>query len=577
MIKNLKEFKPLIDLLKKDKWKFLFFCVLLFIVEAGSVFSGYLNGAAVEEITKLHLNRSIMFLVIYFGYLVLFHGLLSILAENGLVKLESKLTRLIGYEAYTKALNLPAYAYEKMSSGEIINRITTDSDALSFTFRRLVEAVGNIVSALIIIVYIFINSWIVGVEIIVIMIILFLIMRYFNPKMKESHTARKKEQDKFTSLVTESVRGIREIKTLDIRQNLLTEMKEIIDLLLKKSIAEMDLYCKFNIFAKILRALMEVGVFITCAILLYNGDITLTFFIAMTYYVYKYMYMIDNLSDLNQTYQKVVVALRRINELVLNRKFEDEKFGNVSLRKVEGIVEFKNVYFGYPDEKNILKNFNLKLEPHKKIAIVGRSGQGKSTLFNLLTRVFDVRKGSITLDGVDIKDLDEKTLRKNISIIRQEPFIFNRTIKENFKVVNKNIKNDEIKEYNKKAYLDEYINSLPNKYNTLLGEGGVNLSGGQKQRLSIARTLTKDTKVILFDEATSALDNSSQEYIKKTINNLVKDHTVIIVAHRLSTIIDADVIYVVEGGKIVGEGTHEDLLKTNKIYQNLYETESLNS
>ena len=125
--------------------------------------------------------------------------------------------------------------------------------------------------------------------------------------------------------------------------------------------------------------------------------------------------------------------------------------------------------------------------------------------------------------------------------------------------------------------MDEYINSLPDKYDTLLGEGGVNLSGGQKQRLSIARTLTKDTKVILFDEATSALDNNSQEYIKKTINNLVKDHTVVIVAHRLSTIIDADIIYVVDGGKIVGEGTHEDLLKTNKIYKNLYETESLNS
>ena len=127
------------------------------------------------------------------------------------------------------------------------------------------------------------------------------------------------------------------------------------------------------------------------------------------------------------------------------------------------------------------------------------------------------------------------------------------------------------------AYLDDYITSLPKQYNTLLGEGGVNLSGGQKQRLSIARTLTKDTKVILFDEATSALDNNSQEYIKKTIDNLVNEHTVVIVAHRLSTIIDADVIYVVEGGKIVGEGKHEELLKTNKIYKNLYETESLNS
>ena len=576
MIKNLKEFKPLLDLLKKEKKKFIFFCLLLFIVESGSIFYGYLSGSVVEELTKFHLQKALILLAIYFVYELSF-DILYLLAENGLVKLESKLTRMIGYEAYSKALNLPAYAYEKMSSGEIINRITSDSDALSFTFRKLIIAVGEIVAALIILVYIFINSWIVGIEIVAIMFILFLLMKYYNPKMKESHTARKKEQDKFTSLVTESVRGIREIKTLGIKYNLLSEMSDIIKVLLDKSIKEMDLYCKFNIFAKILRTLMEIGVFATAGILLYKGEASLTFFISMTYYIYRYMYMIDNLTDLNQTYQKVLVALRRINELILNRKFEDEKYGDISLRKVKGVIEFKNVYFGYPDEKTILKNFNLKLEPNKKIAIVGRSGQGKSTLFNLLTRVFDVNKGSITLDGVDIKDLDEKTLRKNISIIRQEPFIFNRTIKNNFKVVNNKIKLDEIKEYNKKAYLDDYINSLPDKYDTLLGEGGVNLSGGQKQRLSIARTLTKDTKVILFDEATSALDNNSQEYIKKTINNLVKDHTVVIVAHRLSTIIDADVIYVVDGGKIVGEGTHEDLLKTNKIYRNLYETESLNS
>ena len=576
MFKNLKEFSPLINLLKKEKKKFIFFCLLLFVVESGSIFYGYLAGSIVEELTTLHLKKALILLAIYFVYELSFETL-YVLAETGQAELGRRLTRRIVYEAYAKAINLPAYAYEKMSSGEIINRITNDSDALSFTFRKLIVAVGEIVAALIILVYIFINSWIVGSEIVFIMITLFLLMRYYNPKMKESHTERKKEQDKFTSLVTESVRGIREIKTLGIKYNLLTEMKDIIKVLLDKSIKEMNLYCKFNIFAKVLRTLMEIGVFATAGILLYRGEVSLTFFISMTYYIYRYMYMIDNLSDLNQTYQKVVVALKRINELVLNRKFEDEKYGNISLRKVNGVIEFKNVYFGYPDEKDILKNFNLKLDPNKKIAIVGKSGQGKSTLFNLLTRVFDVNKGSITLDGIDIKDLDEKTLRKNISIIRQEPFIFNRTIKDNFKVVNKNIKKDEIREYTKRAYLDDYINSLPDNYNTLLGEGGVNLSGGQKQRLSIARTLTKDTKVILFDEATSALDNNSQEYIKKTINNLVKDHTVVIVAHRLSTIIDADVIYVVDGGKIVGEGTHEELLKTNKIYKNLYETESLNS
>ena len=576
-MKNIKELKPVINLLKEEKKKFILFCLVLLIIESTSIFTGYLNGAAVESITKLNLKASINYLLIYFVYSLTFNGILYIFASNGLVKLESKLTRKIGYEAYYKALNLPAYAYEKMSSGEIINRITSDSDVLSFTFRKLIEAVGSIISTVILLFYIFYNSVIIGLEIIILMIILFVIMHYFNPKIKEAHSKRKKEQDKFSSLVNESIRGVREIKTLGIRKNLLSEMKDIIEMLYKKSVDEINYDIKFNISTKIIRVIMEVGVFITCSFLLYKGNISLTFFIAMTYYVYRYMYLIDSLTDLNQTYQRVLVALGRINEIILNKKFNDEKYGDIKLDEVKGIIEFKDVTFSYPKEPNVLNGLNLKVVPNKKIAIVGKSGQGKSTLFNLLTRVFDVNKGKITLDDIDIKDLDEETLRKNISIIRQEPFIFNRTILDNFKVLNKKIKLEDVRNYCKMAYLDDYIMSLPKNYKTLLGEGGVNLSGGQKQRLSIARTLAKESKVILFDEATSALDNNSQEYIKETIDNLVKDHTVIIVAHRLSTIEDADEIYVVEDGKIVGKGKHDELLKTNKIYKKLYETESLNS
>ena len=175
------------------------------------------------------------------------------------------------------------------------------------------------------------------------------------------------------------------------------------------------------------------------------------------------------------------------------------------------------------------------------------------------------------IDNINILDLTEESLRKHISIIRQEPFIFNRTIKENFEIIDNNITLDKIRKYTKMAYLDDYIMSLPKQYDTLLGEGGVNLSGGQKQRLSIARTLSKKSEIILFDEATSALDNKSQEYIKKSIDNLVKDHTIVIVAHRLSTIIDADIIHVVDDGKIIASGTHEQLLKKCKKYKELYE------
>ncbi|MBR3146393.1 MAG: ATP-binding cassette domain-containing protein, partial [Bacilli bacterium] len=219
----------------------------------------------------------------------------------------------------------------------------------------------------------------------------------------------------------------------------------------------------------------------------------------------------------------------------------------------------------------------MKIPPHKKIAVVGRSGNGKSTIFNLLLRYFDCNSGSITIDGINIKDLTEKSLRENISIIRQSPFLFNLSIIDNFKLVKDDVTLDEIREVCKRAYIDDYIMSLPKGYETIIGEGGINLSGGQKQRLAIARTLLLNTKIILFDEATSALDNESQEYIKKTIDELVKDHTVVIVAHRLSTIVDADKINIIEKGMLVDSGTHEELLKKSKVYQGLYSKENSNS
>ena len=576
-MKNLKEFKPLIKLLGCDKKRLILASILIFASSISEIFTGYLNGAAVEAITNIEIKKSLLYLGIYFVIEAILKGGITHIANSMLYKVESALTRKLGFFTYKKALDLPSVAFEKHSSGEIINRITNDADSISFAFGRLLNAFSSLTSSCIIMIYVFSNSWIIGIEIIILVSLLFLVMKIYNPKLKSVHKERKAEQDKFTSLTTESIRGIREIKTLGIKSSLMKDMTNIIKLIYKKSEKEIDIQKEFNIIVRFLKTLLEVGTLATCVVLLYYNKINLTFFIAMTYYIYRYMWLIENLNDLTQTYQKVEVAIARVNEILENKLYDDEKFGNIEIANLTGMVEFKNVTFAYPDEDITLNKFNLKIEPNKKIAIVGKSGQGKSTLFNLITRIFDPVSGEILLDQVNIKELTEGFLRKNISIIRQEPFIFNKTIKENFEMVDDNITLEEIRKYAKLAYIDDYIMSLPNGYDTILGEGGVNLSGGQKQRLSIARTLSKKSKVILFDEATSALDNNSQEYIKKAIDNLVKAHTVVIVAHRLSTIIDADIIHVVDKGRVVASGSHEELLKTSKIYKNLYETESLNS
>ncbi len=570
-MKNIKEFKTLFNFVKEYKTKLIIASIMIFISGICDIFTGYLNGGAVTEITKLNIKGALIYLGIYFAIEIIVGGILIHVSNSILYKIESAITRKLGYYTYVKALNLPAVAYEELSSGEVINRINNDADSLSFTFGRLLGMISSLVASLITIVYVFANSWIVGIEILIFLLLLLLILKKYNPLLKNIHKERKNEQDKFTSLTTESIRGIREIKTLGIKNNLISDMADIIKIIYKKSETEIDIQKRFNILTRLLKTCLEVGTFVTCVILVYYNKVSLTFFIAMTYYIYRYMWLIENINDLTQNYQKFSVSISRVNDILENKLYDDVKYGNVNLDKVKGIIEFKNVSFSYPKEDTTLKNFNLVIEPHKKVAIVGSSGQGKSTLFNLITRIFDVNEGSILIDNINILDLTEESLRKHISIIRQEPFIFNRTIKENFEIIDNNITLDKIRKYTKMAYLDDYIMSLPKQYDTLLGEGGVNLSGGQKQRLSIARTLSKKSEIILFDEATSALDNKSQEYIKKSIDNLVKDHTIVIVAHRLSTIIDADIIHVVDDGKIIASGTHEQLLKKCKKYKELYE------
>lgn len=572
-MKLLKRWIPLMKLVKDDKWKLIISGILIFLCGLTGIFTGYLNGAAVEAITSGNVRTAIIYLVLYFIIGVLIGTILSGIANSILLKIESKLTRAIGFNTYKKALNLPAVAFEEMSSGEIINRITSDADSLSFTFGKMINMISSIVTALVILIYVFFNSWIVGLILISFLVVLYFIIKKYNPLLKDAHKERKASQDVFTSLANESIRGIREIKTLGIKDHLIINAKRNIEDLFKLSKKEINLQTRFGIIVDFLKTTLEVGTFIVCIVLLYYKQITLTFFIAMTYYIYRYMWFIECLNDFTQTYQKISVSLDRVNEILENKKYNDVVFGKTNLENIKGEIEFKNVTFAYPNEESVLKDFNLVIEPNKKIAIVGASGQGKSTLFNLITRLFDASKGEITIDGVNILDISEECLRKNISIIRQDPFIFNRTIMENFKIVDENIKLKEVKACIKEAYLDEYIESLPKKYDTVLGEGGVNLSGGQKQRLAIARTLAKKSKIILFDEATSALDNNSQEFIKKSIDNLVKDHTVVIVAHRLSTIIDADIIYVIDDGKVIASGTHKTLLKSCDYYKNLYKTE----
>ena len=276
--------------------------------------------------------------------------------------------------------------------------------------------------------------------------------------------------------------------------------------------------------------------------------------------------MIEIVKDFN-------LSADRVYELFEGNTFKKESFGNLESGKIEGYIEFKDITFGYDKKLKILNKINFKINPNEKVAFVGKSGAGKSTIFSLLAKLYHPNSGEILLDGYNINDLTKNSIRDNMSIITQMPYIFNFSIKDNLKIVKPNATMKEIKKVCKDACLDKFIESLPDKYNTIVGEGGVTLSGGQRQRLAIARALLTKTEVILFDEATSALDNETQKEISNAIDNLKGEYTILIVAHRLSTVIDCDRIFVVDNGKIIDVGTHQELMKKSEFYRNLYESE----
>lgn len=572
---KVKSFKVLWKYIKDDKFKLFIYVLLVILTYAPTILSAFFWGKALEELLTKNIYNFVIYLGLWEGLYIIFYSILQLPRDYLYNYLEIKFIKNASKDLYKKIDNLPAIAFEKIGVGEFINRLYNDTDRVMELLAKLIKLLCKALVVVFVLIISFNISIILGIEIIIFGLIMGFISYKFFPKIKKVQEEIKKESDDYVKTATENITGIREIKSLGIKQIIEKDIFKKIDSLyyntnkIKKS--EYLYYCLNNLAYFILQFI----ILFTCGYLFIDGKIEYSVFVMIEMYIWRIDEVVESISDFGVSYNKVTVSLKRIGEILENILYEDEKFGNVSIDEVEGVIEFKNVKFKYStDEEETLKGLDMKIVPNKKIAIVGKSGNGKSTIFNLLLRYFDATKGEILVDGVNIKDLTEESLRNNISIIRQSPFLFNLSIMDNFKMVKEDVTEEEVRDVCKKAYIDEYIMSLPNKYNTIIGEGGVNLSGGQKQRIAIARTLLLNTKIILFDEATSALDNESQTYIKKTIDDLVKDHTVVIVAHRLSTIIDADIINVIDKGKLIASNNHEKLLKECMIYSNLYNTES---
>lgn len=499
-----------------------------------------------------------------------------IVGNNGL-QIEGDGNKRHSFHHHSKCLRFKIRNFDLNSSGRLLQVISGDTANLATVYNKIIDMIMSMMAKLAVFVYIFCANYILGFYCLLEFLLVCFTYHFRIKARMNDQRAMKLSEDKNIGLVNETIRGVRDIKNFNIKDSILkkndTALEEVEKLDAKFGAKQYQLYRVTQITRDVMAFL-----YIPLALLLIYFNMT-TFAIAFTIFVFR-----DNIVSIVDWFMETWEYVKD-GELYAERIFKVidgweegfETFPEKDLFKSlpkNPDIEIKDLTFSYDGNEDVLKNLNLQIQHGKKVAIIGASGGGKSTILKLLNKSYEVPDGTIFIGGHDINEFSETTLRKIITIVPQDPYIFNFSILENLKIFNPKATKRQIISACKKAQIYDFIMQQPEKFETLLGEGGTRLSGGQKQRLAIARAFLKDSPIFIFDESTSALDNENQGKIKEVINSIGRDKIVITVAHRLSTIVDADEIFFMKDGKILTSGTHKELLKNCQEYKNLYEREN---
>ena len=510
----------------------------------------------------------------FVGYIYLIGAFVQWLIVYFLIRLEVIITAKsisdLRIKMFEKLQKMDLGFYDKMQTGKIMNRVMDDSNqagALVTVFSLFMSSLILMVTILSIMfsVNVTLTLWILlGIPItIVLVLIIAIFLRRFARVVRKTRAS-------VNSAIQETVTGVSVIKGFNREEQ---NKKDFIDLNDKNLKANLKLSYTFSIFFPLIDFLSILLLF---TILETGGGEVINGKIGIGDLYLFYAYTLRLFGPVIQLAQQVAriqagsAATERIFSLLdINSKM---KTGNKIIEELKGHIKYQNVTFSYNDNEMIFENMNLEIEPNTKIALVGHTGAGKSTFVSLLSRFYELNDGYIYIDGFNVQDLDIDSYRKHIGLVPQEPYLFSGSILENIKFGNINAKDKEIKDIISKTNLNEFINSLPEGLETDVREKGSRLSRGQRQLLTMARALLADPKILILDEATASVDAYTESLIQKSLEKLFENRTSIIVAHRLSTILMVDRILVFENGKIVGDGTHQELIAKNKTYKSLYET-----
>ena len=478
-------------------------------------------------------------------------------------------------ELMKETFKLSSECFDEHGTGIFIDRLRQDTNVIANIFDDLANILIQIFSNLGIFIVIFTISKIMFLYFVLCGINEFIVSKKKIKIYYERFGEIRDLEEKNTGLVAELIRGVRDVKVLNSTDVFMKKFDKRVSEVNDKNIKLTIKNNKFYLFSEEINEVLDY-LFYFIGVMLTNFNLlTASNFVVLYMYRSKARYLFTYIVSMMESIKTFNFSANRVYEIIDGEKFSKEKFGNIKLNHINGDFEFKNVSFAYKKEKEILHNISFKVKANTTVAFVGKSGSGKSTIFSLLNKLYNVSDGKIFIDGYDINTLTKDSIRNNMSIITQNPYIFNLSIRDNLLLVKEKVSEKEMIKACKTACLHDFIMSLPNGYDTIIGEGGITLSGGERQRLAIARALIKKTEIILFDEATSALDNETQEKIQKAIHNLKGKYTILIIAHRLSTIVNSDKIIMIDKGKIVGEGTHKYLMEKSLKYQKLYQADLL--
>lgn len=533
----------------------------------GSFYFKFLLNTVIPNDLKSTLNMFSIGLVV----LTVFSVLTSAFRRQLLIHFSQKLDipLMLGY--YDHIINLPMNFFQTRTVGEVISRLDDAykirSAISGATLTVMIDGFMMIIGGI----TLYCESSFLFLITLTPLILYFIIVFAFKKFIAETNRDTMHSQAELTSYLVQCLNGVETIKSfngekqisLNIEKKFVKFMKDIFNL---GTVNNIQGTLKGGVKAIFGIVILWIG---TSQVL--DGNITIGTLLTFNALLVYFLNPIENIVNFQSTLQSAIVAAQRLEEIIFTAvEKSDLNIKKISPDNLKGDLEFKNISFRYGSRKYILDGINIKAKANQKIALVGESGSGKTTLSKLLMNFYEIEKGEILINGLNINDINLESLRDRIAYISQETFLFNKTILENLTFGNDNASYEDVIEACKKAQIHDYINTLPLRYGTLVEENGSNFSGGQKQRLSIARAILKKPDILVMDEATSNLDSITEKAISETMDEFMQDKTALIIAHRLSTIKNCDVIYVLEKGKVIESGNHKDLLNKQGYYYNLW-------